>query len=327
MSVPEIGTTSEPPTVVMSDEGTKDLDRQIEMLKKGALISEAAVYELCQQAREILIREGNVLNLQTPVTVCGDIHGQFHDLVELFNLGGWPPHTNYIFLGDYVDRGHHSLGTFLLLLALKVRYPDRVALIRGNHESRQITQLYGFYDECRNKYGGTMVWNWCCDVFDYLALAAVIDDRVFAVHGGLSPAFNTLDQLRLLNRKQEVPQEGAMSDMLWSDPDEQVQGWGISPRGAGYLFGADVAATFRQQNNIELIARAHQLVMEGYKMIFDDTLVTVWSAPNYCYRCGNVASIMTLEADLKPQFKLFQAATTLDHAVIPPRKIVPEYFL
>lgn len=227
-----------------------------------------------------------------------------------------------------MDRGYHSLGTFLLLLALKVRYPERVALIRGNHESRQITQLYGFYDECRNKYGSADVWNWCCDVFDYLALAALIDERVFAVHGGLSPAFSSLDQLRTINRKQEVPQEGPMSDMLWSDPDESVSGWGMSPRGAGYLFGPDVAASFRAQNGIDLITRAHQLVMEGYKMIFEDTLVTVWSAPNYCYRCGNVASIMTLESgSTKPQFKLFQAAKTKDHAVIPPRKIVPEYFL
>jgi serine/threonine-protein phosphatase 4 catalytic subunit len=117
----------------------------------------------------------------------------------------------------------------LLLLALKVRYPDRITLIRGNHESRQITQVYGFYDECIRKYGSVNVWKYCTEIFDYLALSAVIDDKIFCVHGGLSPSITTLDQIRKIDRKQEVPHEGGMCDLLWSDPEE-IDGWGFSPR-------------------------------------------------------------------------------------------------
>jgi len=242
-----------------------------------------------------------------PLQICGDIHGQFYDLLELFKVGGEIPDTNYLFLGDYVDRGHYSVETFLLLLCYKVRYPDRITLIRGNHESRQITQVYGFYDECLRKYGSVNVWRYCTDVFDYFSLAALVDDRVFAVHGGLSPQITTLDQIRVLDRRQEVPHEGPMCDLLWSDPEE-LDGWGLSPRGAGYLFGDEVTKKFNRVNGLNLVARAHQLVMEGYKLMFDEQLVTVWSAPNYCYRCGNVASILELDENLVRSFKIFEAA-------------------
>lgn len=154
--------------------------------------------------------------------VCGDIHGQFYDLKELFKVGGDVPETNYLFMGDFVDRGYYSVETFLLLLALKVRYPDRITLIRGNHESRQITQVYGFYDECLRKYGSTDVWRYCTEIFDYLSLSAIIDGKIFCVHGGLSPSIQYLDQIRTIDRKQEVPHDGPMCDLLWSDPEGKV---------------------------------------------------------------------------------------------------------
>jgi serine/threonine-protein phosphatase 4 catalytic subunit len=234
--------------------------------------------------------------------------------------------TSYLFMGDFVDRGFYSVETFLLLLALKVRYPDRVTLIRGNHESRQITQVYGFYDECVRKYGGANVWRYCTEVFDYLSLAALVDGRVLGVHGGLSPTISTLDQIRVLDRKQEVPHDGAMCDLLWSDPEDGLEGWGLSPRGAGYLFGADVAAQFCAANGLELVARAHQLVMEGYKSMFGGRLVTVWSAPNYCYRCGNVAAVLELGDSLERRFKVFHAAPQEGRGP-PPKRQAPQYFL
>ena len=334
------------------------------------------------------MEEGNVVQVDAPVTICGDIHGQFHDLIELFRVGGDVPDTNYLFMGDFVDRGFYSIESFLLLLCLKVRYPDRITLIRGNHESRQITTVYGFYDECLRKYGNANVWRYCCEVFDYLALGAIVlgtstrlervpsindtqhtedltgaEDEieleilnadnaitarfsrnrrrhvdpneltssspssspiqstpirngpagtgatgdsngsmgnnggaVFCVHGGLSPLVETIDMIRLLDRKQEVPHEGAMCDLLWSDPDD-IDGWGMSPRGAGFLFGANIVKRFNHFNDLSLVARAHQLVMEGFKEMFDSSIVTVWSAPNYCYRCGNVAAILELSED------------------------------
>lgn len=165
------------------------LDTYIEKLKKCEYIQEdSAVKELCEKAKEILSKEENVIYLNAPVTICGDIHGQFYDLMELFSIGG-DVHlqASYLFLGDFVDRGMNSLETFLYLLCLKVKYPQRIALLRGNHESRQITQVYGFYDECLRKYGTSNVWKYCTDVFDMLTLAAVINNKVFCIHGGLSP--------------------------------------------------------------------------------------------------------------------------------------------
>ncbi|OAA61342.1 Serine/threonine-specific protein phosphatase/bis(5-nucleosyl)-tetraphosphatase [Cordyceps fumosorosea ARSEF 2679] len=360
--------------------------RAIAQLRSCRPIPEPQVREICHRARELLIEEGNVVTVTAPVTVrippvviCGDIHGQFHDLMELFRVGGDVPDTNYLFMGDFVDRGFYSLESFLLLLCLKVRYPDRMTLIRGNHESRQITTVYGFYDECLRKYGSANVWRYCCDVFDYLALGAIVlgasntlsdqrepvDDEteievcdqngsiisrfsrqrgqannsqqqqqgqgpsssgggggtgnrtgppgsgasgssggsignpagaVLCVHGGLSPLIDSVDKIRLIDRKQEVPHEGAMCDLLWSDPDD-IDGWGLSPRGAGFLFGADIVKVFNHRNDLSLIARAHQLVMEGFKEMFDSSIVTVWSAPNYCYRCGNVAAVLELCED------------------------------
>lgn len=351
--------------------------RAISELRACKIIPEPQVREICHKARELLIEEANVVQVDAPVTICGDIHGQFHDLMELFRVGGDVPDTNYLFMGDFVDRGFYSLESFLLLLCLKVRYPDRITLIRGNHESRQITTVYGFYDECLRKYGSANVWRYCCEVFDYLALGAIVmgtsstlepsftdsaqaiepvDDEVeieimnsrsevtarfprsrrrtyetdattsspagtpskigpagtgasgdsggshnsggavLCVHGGLSPLIDSVDKIRLLDRKQEVPHEGAMCDLLWSDPDE-IDGWGLSPRGAGFLFGSDIVKRFNHLNDLSLIARAHQLVMEGFKEMFDSSIVTVWSAPNYCYRCGNVAAILELGED------------------------------
>lgn len=171
-------------------------------------------------------------------------------------LGGRSPDTNYLFMGDYVDRGYYSVETVTLLVCYKVRFKDRVTILRGNHESRQITQVYGFYDECLRKYGNANVWKYFTDLFDLLPLTAVVENKVFCLHGGLSPSLDSLDQIRQLDRNQEVPHEGPMCDLLWSDPDDRC-GWGISPRGAGYTFGEDISEQFNHTNNLQLIARAH----------------------------------------------------------------------
>jgi diadenosine tetraphosphatase ApaH/serine/threonine PP2A family protein phosphatase len=164
-------------------------------------------------------------------------------------------------------------------------------------QSRQITQVYGFYDECLRKYGNASVWRHCVQCFDCFGLAALIDEQVLCVHGGLSPDVRTLDQVRAIDRNQEIPHEGAFCDLVWSDPEDISSSWQLSPRGAGYLFGKRVTDEFHQVNNLQFLARAHQLVMEGRKYHFDKRLVTVWSAPNYCYRCGNVAAILEIGGD------------------------------
>ena len=165
-------------------------------------------------------------------------------------------------------------------------------------QTRQITQVYGFYDECNRKFGNASVWRHCVQCFDAFGIGAVVDGRVLCVHGGLSPDVRTLDQIRAIDRQQEIPHEGAFCDLVWSDPEERLTSgvpWQVSPRGAGYLFGARVTAEFAAINRLDLIARAHQLVMEGKQYHFPEkNLVTVWSAPNYCYRCGNIAAVLTL---------------------------------
>jgi serine/threonine-protein phosphatase 6 catalytic subunit len=252
------------------------------------------------------MEESNVQPVHSPVIVCGDVHGQFYDLLELFRVGGEIPQKNYVFMGDFVDRGHHSVETLQLLLCYKARYPQCITLLRGNHESRQVTQVYGFYDECFRKYGSANAWKYCTEVFDYLALACLIDGSVLCVHGGLSPDCTTVDQIRLIERNQEIPHEGAFCDLMWSDP-EDIETWSVSQRGAGYLFGSKVTAQFNQINRLQLICRAHQLVQEGYKYMFPmKNLITVWSAPNYCYRCGNVASILAFNENLDREVKIFK---------------------
>jgi len=255
------------------------------------LLPEFDVKILCTKVKAILVEENNITPISSPVTICGDVHGQFFDLKKLFKVGGSIPNTNYLFLGDYVDRGHNSIETLLYLLVLKLRYPHAITLLRGNHESRCITQVYGFYDECLRKYGSPNVWRYCTDLFDYLTLGAIVDDSIFCVHGGLSPEIKHIDQLRLIHRIQEVPQTGPFGDVLWSDP-EQIKGWAMNARGAGYLFGEDIVKQFNHMNDVDLIARAHQMCMEGYSFPFKErNLVTIWSAPNYCYRSGNSAAI------------------------------------
>lgn len=301
-----------------------DIDLWIDLVKQCKYLPENDLKRLCDYVCDLLLEESNVQPVSTPVTVCGDIHGQFYDLEELFRSGGQVPDTNYVFMGDFVDRGYFSLETLTRLLTLKAKYPNKITLLRGNHESRQITQVYGFYDECLNKYGNANAWRYCTRVFDLLTIAAIIDEEVLCVHGGLSPEIKTLDQIRTIDRGIEIPHEGAFCDLVWSDPEE-VDGWAISPRGAGYLFGDRVTSEFMHLNSLSLICRAHQLVHEGIKFMFSDKLVTVWSAPNYCYRCGNVASILDFQGAKKFEPKLFSAVPNSER-VIPPRITTP-YFM
>jgi serine/threonine-protein phosphatase 2A catalytic subunit len=310
--------------LILSMTDLECLDNQITQLMDCKPLPENEIKVLCEKAKEILANESSVQPVKCPVTVCGDIHGQFHDLMELFRIGGYLPDTNYLFMGDYVDRGYYSVESVTLLVCLKVRFKDRITLTRGNHESRQITQVYGFYDECMRKYGSAAVWKYFTDLFDYLPLTALVENKIFCLHGGLSPSLDTLDHIRQLDRIQEVPHEGAMCDLLWSDPDDRG-GWGISPRGAGFTFGQDISVQFNHNNGLNLIARAHQLVMEGYNWCHERNVVTVFSAPNYCYRCGNQAGIVELDEHLNQCFLQFDPAPRRGEPHIAKR--TPDYFL
>eukprot|EP00761_Pharyngomonas_kirbyi_P008892 gb/GECH01008904.1/.p1 GENE.gb/GECH01008904.1/~~gb/GECH01008904.1/.p1 ORF type:complete len:319 (+),score=49.89 gb/GECH01008904.1/:1-957(+) len=306
--------------------GWMDVDRCIEKLSSGKTLSENEVKFICGKVKELLLEQSNVQVVHSPVTVVGDVHGQFYDVKELFRIGGRIPDTNYLFLGDYVDRGRFSVETVSLLTCLKLRYPERVTLLRGNHESRAITKVYGFYTECVNKYGNANVWQYFTDMFDYLSVTALIDNKIFCVHGGLSPRINTLDQIRVLERFCEIPREGPIADLMWSDPDPSRGGLGLSQRGTGYTFGHDVVAKFLQRNDIDHVIRSHQLCMEGYQILFDDTFSTVWSAPNYCYRCGNVAAVVEIDSRLNRFYNTYDAAPASDRELPQLHEDTPDYF-
>jgi len=306
-----------------------DLDQCIAQLYKKTLLAESLIEAICAKAKELLMKESNVVHISAPVTVVGDIHGQFFDMLEIFKIGGFCPDTNYLFLGmysinkryvlvsniltgDYVDRGLFSVETISLLVCLKLRYPSRVHLIRGNHESRGVTQSYGFYTECARKYGNANVWHYFTDMFDFLTLSVVINNQIFCVHGGLSPSIHSIDQIKIIDRYREIPHEGPMADLVWSDPDPERDEFSLSPRGAGYTFGGDVVKKFLQVNSMSHILRAHQLCQEGYQVLYDDRLSTVWSAPNYCYRCGNLASVLEVSDAGDRYFNIFDAAPEND---------------
>ena len=257
----------------------------LEILLKNQLPSIQQAELTILKFKEIMLSEKNLIALQTPIQLVGDVHGQFNDLLHIFNLFESPQSCKYLFMGDYVDRGYYSIHVMLTLMIYKILYPQHVHLIRGNHESRTISSTYGFYAECQSKYPNTQLWNWFTDAFDCLPLGAEIlgeGKSLFVVHGGLSPQLQQLDQLRLLDRFIEIPQDGIMADIMWSDPAADTEGFSLSPRGAGYTFGRQVVEKFSEINNIDHIARAHQLCMEGYQELFDEKCLTVWSAPNYC---------------------------------------------
>eukprot|EP00940_MAST-03C_sp_MAST-3C-sp2_P000025 g25.t1 len=303
----------------------QDIDKILEKLYKREHLSEATIKKVCDMAIEILTNEPNVKVVQAPVTVVGDVHGQFYDVLELFEIGGKPPFTNYLFMGDYVDRGHFSMETVSLLMCLKVRYKDRITLTRGNHECRQITQVYGFYDECLRVYGNANVWKYFTEVFDCLPLSSCIEGSIFCPHGGLSPSLSKLDEISKLNRRVEIPHEGPICDLMWSDPDDR-SGWGISPRGAGYTFGMDISQQFNHENNLRYIIRAHQLVMDGFQWQHNDAVLTLFSAPNYCYRCGNLAAIMQIDENMNSHIIAYEPAPR-EKGQVYEDNAPPDYFL
>ena len=233
-----------------------NIDQCIWDIKAGKILPEETLKQCCEKFKELMIEESNVQPVSAPVTLCGDIHGQFYDLLELFWIGGEIPDTNYIFIGDFVDRGYNSVETFELLMCYKIKYPSHITLLRGNHESRQVTMVYGFLDEIIRKYGNSNPWTYFMEVFDLLPLAAIIENKVLCVHGGLSPLIRTIDQIRTIKRNVEIPHDGAFCDLMWSDPDN-IETWVMSNRGAGWLFGSQVTKEFNHINGLELIARAH----------------------------------------------------------------------
>lgn len=256
-------------------------------------------------AENVIAQQPALLTLEAPINIVGDIHGQFQDLLRLLDFYGMPPHADYLFLGDYIDRGHNGLETMFLLLALKLKYPERIWLLRGNHESPSINRMYGFFDECKRRYSAKL-WNHFNELFNHLPMGATISKRVFCVHGGLSPSLLTPQDLASVVRPFEVPDKGLLCDALWSDPDSGVEGWAENDRGVSFTFGEDRVKAFLERNDLDLIVRAHQVVENGYEFFAERRLVTVFSAPAYCGEFNNAGALMHMDEGLQCSFKILK---------------------
>jgi serine/threonine-protein phosphatase PP1 catalytic subunit len=249
-----------------------------------------------------------LLEVSAPINICGDTHGQYADLLRLFEMGGLPPNSNYLFLGDYVDRAKQSIEVIALVLCYKIKYPEKFFLLRGNHECASLNRIYGFYDECKRRYS-VKLWRVFADCFNCMPIAAVVEDKIFCMHGGLSPDLERLGQIFDVERPTDVPDDGLLCDLLWSDPDSQVLGWGYNARGVSYTFGHDVIEEFLQKYDLDLICRAHQVVEDGYEFQANRKLVTIFSAPNYCGEFDNAGAMMIVNEDLICSFKVLRPSS------------------
>ncbi|CAA3007053.1 Serine/threonine-protein phosphatase PP1 isozyme 9 [Olea europaea subsp. europaea] len=302
---------------MMTMEGMMDkgvLDDIIRRLLEGkggkqVQLSEAEIRQLCVNARQIFLSQPILLQIRAPVRICGDIHGQYQDLLRLFEYGGYPPTANYLFLGDYVDRGKQSLETICLLLTYKIRYPDQIFLLRGNHEDAKINRIYGFYDECKRRFN-VRLWKIFTDCFKCLPVAALIDDKILCMHGGLSPELKQLDEIKEIERPTDIPDNGLLCDLLWSDPDPRIQGWSDSDRGVSCTFGPDVVAQFLEKNDLDLICRGHQVVEDGYEFFAKRRLVTIFSAPNYGGDFDNAGALLSVDESLVCSFEILKSAAS-----------------
>ncbi len=260
----------------------------------------------------IIIKEQKMLvELEAPLRVCGDIHGQYYDLLRIFEHCGYPGDNNFLFLGDYVDRGKQSLETICLLLAYKIKYPNKVYLLRGNHESSVTNRIYGFYDECKRRYN-VRLWRNFTELFNYLPVAALIDEKILCMHGGLSPDLRNISSISEISRPTDIPDSGLLCDLLWSDPDKEVLEFDENDRGVSVVFGEKIVNEFNRRNDLDLIIRAHQVVDDGYEFFAQRQLITIFSAPNYCGEFDNSAGIMIIDEALTCSLKVLRPVENLN---------------
>ena len=278
-------------------------NEQIKLVSESNLLSEEELKFLCTKSMEIFMQESSFLELTAPIIICGDIHGQYRDLIRLFDFGGSPQKKQYLFLGDYVDRGKNSIECIALLLAYKVKYPKSIYLLRGNHESEMINRTYGFYDECKRRYN-LRIWKIFSDCFNWLPISALVNQKILCMHGGLSPDLQNLNNIKQIVRPTEVPDKGLLCDLLWSDPEKDCEDWAPNSRGISVLFNEELIEQALDELDIDLICRAHQVVECGYEFFAQRKLVTVFSAPNYCGEFDNAGAFMTVDKDLLCGFKV-----------------------
>jgi serine/threonine-protein phosphatase PP1 catalytic subunit len=262
-------------------------------------LSEREIFTVIDTVYPIIEKEESMLELEPPLYICGDIHGQFYDLLRIFEICKYPPQSKFLFLGDYVDRGKKSLECILLLLCLKIKYPENIFLLRGNHESADINRIYGFYDECKRKVS-LKIYKKFCNIFNILPITAIVGEKILCMHGGLALDLKTITQLKTIKRPTEIPEEGLLCDLVWSDPDETVlfDFMTNKERGISVCFSKQTVEEFNEKNGLDLICRAHQVVEEGFQFFANMKLITIFSAPNYMGMFDNNGGILFVNEDM-----------------------------
>ncbi|EGR44976.1 uncharacterized protein TRIREDRAFT_52144 [Trichoderma reesei QM6a] len=300
--------------VRLGDEMTQEfIDDMTERFKNGKLIAKKYVYQILIAVKKIVYEEPTMVEVDVPegveLTVCGDTHGQYFDLMELFRRNGSPSDKHwYLFNGDFVDRGSWSTEIALLLYAYKWLRPKGFFLNRGNHETDDMNKVYGFEGECKAKYN-ERIFRLFSESFSALPLATLIGSKYLVLHGGLfSDDKVTLDDIRKLNRhaQRQPGQAGLMMEMLWTDPQDEP-GRGPSKRGVGMQFGPDVTKRFCENNGLEAVIRSHEVRMDGYEVQHDGKCITVFSAPRYCDSTENRGAYINIGPDYKLRFEQFDA--------------------
>ena len=273
-------------------------------------LSEREINSVIEKVLPIIQNEPVMLELEPPIYICGDIHGQFYDLLRVFDILKYPPESKFLFLGDYVDRGKKSLECILLLLCLKIKYPSKIYLLRGNHESESVNRTYGFFDECKRKIS-IKIYKQFCTLFNFLPITALVGGKILCMHGGLSYDLKDINQLKCIKRPTEIPESGLLCDLVWSDPDENLflDFCTNNERGISICFSKTAVDDFIKNNDVDLICRAHQVVEEGFQFFADMKLITIFTAPNYMGEFDNKGGILKVNEDmicslsiLKPDF-------------------------
>ena len=272
------------------------------------MFTEQLLDVILPRVRDLFLAEGALVRVTAPVHVCGDIHGQLHDLLNLFKLAKPPPEEKFLFLGDYVDRGKFGIECVAILMGYKCLYPDRIVLLRGNHETATVNRQYGFFEECKRKYSVRM-WKKFSDVFMCLPLAATINDAILCMHGGISRELTSLRAIEAIQLPLEVGDTGLVCDLLWADPCEDTPEWAESDRGVSFLFGEKPLDRCLKACDLDLVVRAHQVMDHGYKFFpgnHDRKLVTVFSATNYCGAFSNCGGMLNVAENLQCTFGIIK---------------------
>ena len=272
----------------------------IDKFWKGKLATATEVKFIIEEATKVFRSEPNVLSISPPLTMCGDIHGSFLDLIKIFHISGAPPFTRYLFLGDYVDRGDKSVEVLMLICVFKIMYKDSFYMLRGNHESMGITDMYGFRSEVLRKYGSESLYQSFESLFNSMPIAAVVNNEVFCVHGGITGHAMAIEEIMRLDRFIDIPNSGAMCELLWNDPiDENCEFIESSDRNIGSMFGAAATEEFFRINGIRMVIRAHQTKKFGFEYCQGKRVLTVFSASNYEKNIKNYGGIVTVDENMK----------------------------